>query len=146
MSKKIALNLTIKDLKKILRSVKKRKRKRKNKRLYKNIYQDNIKTDSSHMMGNTVFNRNNQNLVNENLRAQYKLIEDNMNKDKMKDDFEKLTLSVRNQNNRLTTDMYNMRNDVVDVQNQNNRFNTDIYDMQNDFNNVKSKDLVQYNF
>ena len=52
MSNKIALNLTIKDLKKILRSV--RKRKRKNKRLYKNIYQDNIKTDSSHMMGNTV--------------------------------------------------------------------------------------------
>ena len=38
------------------------------------------------MMGNTVFNRNNQNLVNENLRAQSKLIEDNMNKDKMKDD------------------------------------------------------------
>ena len=28
------------------------------------------------MMGNTVFNRNNQNLANENLRAQYKIIED----------------------------------------------------------------------
>ena len=146
MSKKIALNLTIKDLKNILRSVKKRKRKRKNKRLYKNIYQDNIKTDSSHMMGNTVFNRNNQNLVNENLRAQYKLIEDSMNKDKIKDDFEKLSLSVRNQNNRLTTDMYNMRNDVVDVQNQNNRFNTDIYDMQNDFNNVKKQGFSSIQF
>ena len=81
MSKKIALNLTIKDLKKILTTVKKRKRKRKNKRLYKNIYQNNIKTDSSHMMGSTVFNRNNQNLANENLRAQYKLIEDSINKD-----------------------------------------------------------------
>ena len=98
------------------------------------------------MMGNTVFNRNNQNLVNENLRAQYKLIEDNMNKDKMKDDFEKLSLSVRNQNNRLTTDMYNMRNDVVDVQNQNNRFNTDIYDMQNDFNNVKKQGFSSIQF
>ena len=98
------------------------------------------------MMGNTVFNRNNQNLVNENLRAQYKLIEDSMNKDKMKDDFEKLSLSVRNQNNRLTTDMYNMRNDVVDVQNQNNRFNTDIYDMQNDFNNVKKQGFSSIQF
>ena len=67
------------------------------------------------MMGNTIFNRNNQNLANENLRAQYKLIEDNINKDKMKDDYEKLSLSVRNQNNRFTTDMYNMRNDLVDV-------------------------------
>ena len=130
MSKKIALNLTIKDLKKILSSVKKRKRKKK--RLYNNIYQNNIKTDSSHMMGNTVFNRNNQNLANENLRAQYKLIEDNINKDKMKDDYEKLSLSVRNQNNRFTTDMYNMRNDLLDVQNQNNRFN-------NDFNTVKNQ-------
>ena len=62
------------------------------------------------MMGNTIFNRNNQNLANENLRAQYKLIEDsinkdNLNKDKIKDDFEKLTLAVagvQNQNNRYT--------------------------------------------
>ena len=139
MSKKIALNLTIKDLKKILRSVKKRKRKRKNKRLYKNIYQDNIKTDSSHMMGNTVFNRNNQNLVNENLRAQYKLIEDNMNKDKMKDDFEKLTLDVQNQNNRFNTDIYDMQNAVSGVQTQNNRFNTDIFKIRNDFNTAKNR-------
>ena len=65
MSKKIALNLTIKDLKNILTTAKKRKRKRKNKRLYKITYQDNIKIDSSHMMGNTIFNRNNQNLANE---------------------------------------------------------------------------------
>ena len=48
------------------------------------------------MMGNTIFNRNKQNLANENLRAQYKLIEDIINKDntykdKMKDDFEKLS-------------------------------------------------------
>ena len=139
MSKKIALNLTIKDLKKILRSVKKRKRKRKNKRLYKNIYQDNIKTDSSHMMGNTVFNRNNQNLINENLRAQYKLIEDNMNKDKMKDDFEKLTLDVQNQNNRFNTDIYDMQNAVSGVQTQNNRFNTDIFKIRNDFNTAKNR-------
>ena len=91
------------------------------------------------MMGNTVFNRNNQNLANENLRAQYKLIEDNINKDKMKDDYEKLSLSVRNQNNRFTTDMYNMRNDLLDVQNQNNRFNTD-------FNTVKNQgfNAIQY--
>jgi len=139
MSKKIALNLTIKDLKNILRSVKKRKRKRKNKRLYKNIYQDNIKTDSSHMMGNTVFNRNNQNLINENLRAQYKLIEDNMNKDKMKDDFEKLTLDVQNQNNRFNTDIYDMQNAVSGVQTQNNRFNTDIFKIRNDFNTAKNR-------
>ena len=137
MSKKIALNLTIKDFKKILRSVKKRKRK--NKRLYKNIYQDNIKTDSSHMMGNTVFNRNNQNLVNENLRAQYKLIEDSMNKDKMKDDFEKLTLDVQNQNNRFNTDIYDMQNAVAGVQTQNNRFNTDIFKIRNDFNTAKNR-------
>ena len=148
MSKKIALNLTIKDLKNILSTVKKRKRKKK--RLYKNIYQNNIKTDSSHMMGNTVFNRNNQNLANENLRAQYKLIEDNINKDKMKDDYEKLSLSVRNQNNRFTTDMYNMRNDLVDVQNQYNSFNTDfntiknqgfnaIQYVQNELNDLKNK-------
>ena len=39
------------------------------------------------MMGSTIFNRNNQNLANENLRAQYKLIEDNTNKDKIKDDY-----------------------------------------------------------
>jgi hypothetical protein len=95
-------------------------------------------------MGSTVFNRNNQNLANENLRAQYKLIEDsinkdNTNKDKIKDDYEKLSLSVRNQNNRFTTDMYNMRNDLVDVQNQNNRFNTD-------FNTVKNQgfNAIQY--
>ena len=137
MSKKIALNLTIKDLKNIFRSVKKRKRK--NKRLYKNIYQDNIKTDSSHMMGNTVFNRNNQNLINENLRAQYKLIEDNMNKDKMKDDFEKLTLDVQNQNNRFNTDIYDMQNAVAGVQTQNNRFNTDIFKIRNDFNTAKNR-------
>jgi len=161
MSKKIALNLTIKDLKKILTTVKKRKRKRKNKRLYKNIYQNNIKTDSSHMMGSTVFNRNNQNLANENLRAQYKLIEDsinkdNTNKDKIKDDFEKLSLSVRNQNNRFTTDMYNMRNDLVDVQNQYNSFNTDfntiknqgfnaIQYVQNELNNLKNKYINDQN-
>jgi len=161
MSKKIALNLTIKDLKKILTTVKKRKRKRKNKRLYKNIYQDNIKTDSSHMMGSTVFNRNNQNLANENLRAQYKLIEDsinkdNTNKDKIKDDYEKLSLSVRNQNNRFTTDMYNMRNDLVDVQNQYNSFNTDfntiknqgfnaIQYVQNELNDLKNKYINDQN-
>jgi len=161
MSKKIALNLTIKDLKKILSTVKKRKRKRKNKRLYKNIYQNNIKTDSSHMMGNTIFNRNNQNLANENLRAQYKLIEDsinkdNTNKDKIKDDFEKLSLSVRNQNNRFTTDMYNMRNDLVDVQNQYNSFNTDfntiknqgfnaIQYVQNELNDLKNKYINDQN-
>ena len=147
MSKKIALNLTIKDLKKILTTVKKRKRKRKNKRLYKNIYQDNIKTDSSHMMGNTIFNRNNQNLANENLRAQYKLIEDsinkdNINKDKMKDDFEKLTLAVagvQNQNNRFNTDLYDVQNAVAGVQTQNNRFNTDIYKIRNDFNTAKNR-------
>ena len=161
MSKKIALNLTIKDLKKILSTVKKRKRKRKNKRLYKNIYQNNIKTDSSHMMGSTVFNRNNQNLANENLRAQYKLIEDsinkdNTNKDKIKDDYEKLSLSVRNQNNRFTTDMYNMRNDLVDVQNQYNSFNTDfntiknqgfnaIQYVQNELNDLKNKYINDQN-
>jgi len=161
MIKKIALNLTIKDLKKILTTVKKRKRKRKNKRLYKNIYQDNIKTDSSHMMGSTIFNRNNQNLANENLRAQYKLIEDsinkdNTNKDKIKDDYEKLSLSVRNQNNRFTTDMYNMRNDLVDVQNQYNSFNTDfntiknqgfnaIQYVQNELNNLKNKYINDQN-
>jgi len=161
MSKKIALNLTIKDLKKILSTVKKRRRKRKNKRLYKNIYQNNIKTDSSHMMGSTVFNRNNQNLANENLRAQYKIIEDsinkdNTNKDKIKDDFEKLSLSVRNQNNRFTTDMYNMRNDLVDVQNQYNSFNTDfntiknqgfnaIQYVQNELNDLKNKYINDQN-
>jgi len=161
MSKKIALNLTIKDLKKILSTVKKRKRKRKNKRLYKNIYQNNIKTDSSHMMGSTVFNRNNQNLANENLRAQYKIIEDsinkdNTNKDKIKDDYEKLSLSVRNQNNRFTTDMYNMRNDLVDVQNQYNSFNTDfntiknqgfnaIQYVQNELNDLKNKYINDQN-
>jgi hypothetical protein len=161
MSKKIALNLTIKDLKKILSTVKKRKRKRKNKRLYKNIYQNNIKTDSSHMLGNTIFNRNNQNLANENLRAQYKLIEDsinkdNTNKDKIKDDYEKLSLSVRNQNNRFTTDMYNMRNDLVDVQNQYNSFNTDfntiknqgfnaIQYVQNELNDLKNKYINDQN-
>ena len=147
MSKKIALNLTIKDLKKIYTTVKKRKRKRKNKRLYKNIYQDNITTDSSHMMGSTVFNRNNQNLANENLRAQYKLIEDsinkdNLNKDKIKDDFEKLTLAVagvQNQNNRFNTDLYDVQNAVTGVQTQNNRFNTDIYKIRNDFNTAKNR-------
>ena len=96
------------------------------------------------MMGNTIFNRNNQNLANENLRAQYKIIEDsinkdNTNKDKIKDDYEKLSLSVRNQNNRFTTDMYNMRNDLVDVQNQYNSFNTD-------FNTIKNQgfNAIQY--
>ena len=74
MSKKIALNLTIKDFKKLLTTVKKRKRKRKQRRRYKNIYQDNIKTDSSHMMGSTVFNRNNQNLANENLEHNINLL------------------------------------------------------------------------
>ena len=88
------------------------------------------------MMGNTVFNRNNQNLANENLRAQYKLIEDsinkdNMNKDKIKNDYEKLASSVQNQNNRFTTDMYNLRNDLVDVQNQNNKLNTDFNTAKN---------------
>jgi len=74
-----------------------------------------------------------------------------MNKDKIKDDYEKLSLSVRNQNNRFTTDMYNMRNDLVDVQNQYNSFNTDfntiknqgfnaIQYVQNELNNVK-KDM-----
>ena len=91
------------------------------------------------MMGNTIFNRNNQNLANENLRTQYKLIEDNINKDKMKDDYEKLSLSVRNQNNRFTNDMYNMRNDLLDVQNQNNRFNTD-------FNTVKNQGFNAINY
>ena len=61
-----------------------------------------------------------------NLRAQYKLIEDNINKDKMKDVFEKLTLDVQNQNNRFNTDIYDMQNAVSSVQTQNNRFNTDI--------------------
>ena len=159
MGKKIALNLTIKDFKKILTTVKKRKRK--HRRQYKNIYQDNIKTDSSHMMGNTIFNRNNQNLANENLRAQYKIIEDsinkdNTNKDKIKDDFEKLSLSVRNQNNRFTTDMYNMWNDIVDVQNQNYRFNTDfktvetqgfntIQHLTNQLDNLKSNYINDQN-
>ena len=108
------------------------------------------------MMGVTIFNRNNQNLANENLRAQYKLIEDNINKDKMKDDYEKLSLSVRNQNNRFTTDMYNMRNDLVDVQNQYNSFNTDfntiknqgfnaIQYVQNELNDLKNKYINDQN-
>jgi hypothetical protein len=115
-------------------------------RPYKNIYQDNIKTFSSHMMGITIFNRNNQNLANENLRAQYNLIEDNINKDKIKDDYQKLSISVRNQNNRCTTDMYNMRNGLVDVQNQNSIFNTDFNTLKNqnrifntDFNTLKNQ-------
>ena len=96
------------------------------------------------MMGNTVFNRNNQNLANENLRAKYKLIEDsinkdNINKDKMKDDFEKLTLAVQNQNNRFNTDLYDVQNAVAGVQTQNNRFNTDIYKIRNDFNTAKNR-------
>ena len=95
-------------------------------------------------MGNTMFKWNNQNLANENLRAQYKLIEDSINKDnlntdKMKDDFEKLTLAVQNQNNRFNTDIYDIQNAVAGVQTQNNRFNTDIYKIRNDFNTAKNR-------
>ena len=57
----------------------------------------------------------------------------------MKDDFEKLTLAVQNQNNRFNTDLYDVQNAVTGVQNQNNRFNTDIYKIRNDFNTAKNR-------